>query len=129
LLIIPFSGTEGFTGVFAIDNLSKVVPQVLASLGFIFSPNVNLIPSLTIAVVPAKALAPILVTLSAEIVVKELVPLKASAPINVIVSGKIIEVISVLSLKAPTAILVAPVKSVATKSPSQGLATVAVASL
>jgi hypothetical protein len=96
LLIVPSAGTDGFTGVLAIDNFSIVVPQVLASLGFIFSLNVNLIPSANILVVPAKALAPILVALSAEIVVKELVPLKASAPIDVIVSGKVIEVISVL---------------------------------
>ena len=83
---------------------------------------VNLIPSANILVVPVKALAPILVALSAETVVKELAPLKALAPIDVIASGNVIEFTSAIFWKAPAATLVALVKSSATKIPSQGLA-------
>jgi hypothetical protein len=62
---------------------------------------------------------PIFVTPSAEIEVNELAPLKASAPIVLTDIGNIIEVIVFLSLKAPSATLVAPTKSDSTKTPSQ----------
>jgi hypothetical protein len=74
------------------NNLLAVVPQVSAKVAFIVSIiYVNLIPPLDIFVIPLKALAPILVTPSAEIEVKLIAPLKALAPIDLTVSGKVIE--------------------------------------
>jgi hypothetical protein len=94
-VIIP-SVIVGISGLLRIDNLSLVVPQRPAFSYFIFSLYVNLIPPGVIDVVPSKALSPILVTPSAEIVFKLLTPLKASLPIDVTVFGNVIEVISAL---------------------------------
>jgi hypothetical protein len=80
--------------------LSAVTPHSAILVIFIFVLYVKLILLFSIPViliVPAKALAAIFVTPSAEIEVKEVAPLKASAPIDVTVFGNVIEVISVLS--------------------------------
>jgi hypothetical protein len=98
---------------------STVRPQSLNLSALIFLLSVNLIPPLFILVVPVKAPLPIVVAPSAEIVVKAVDPLKASAPIDVTVIGNVIEVVVFLSLKAPSATVVAPTKSVSTKTPFQ----------
>jgi hypothetical protein len=96
-----------------------VIPHKETLPNFIFSLYVNLIPPSTIAGIPAKAPAAIVVTPSAEIEAKVIAPLKASVLIVLTVSGKITDFTKILFLKALVSTVVIPTKSVSINDPSQ----------
>jgi hypothetical protein len=77
LLIIPFSGTEGFCGCPTISTLSTVVPHLLTLPSFTVVEYFNLIPPAMIPSVPLKAPLIIQFAPSADIFFKLVVPTKA----------------------------------------------------
>jgi hypothetical protein len=95
------------------------VPHISILLIVIFALYVNLIPLLIIPVVPLKASKAILVAPSAEIDFILVLFKKALNEISVTELGNITELTSVIFSKARRATLVASIKSVSTKEPSQ----------